>query len=156
MPATAYHLQIAQASLQVVGGVSGCPSLREVRDNDQLEPREATEAVIVTLGDDPVVLEVTGATGTPSDGYGDVCKGYGVGFAFYLRKLVDPETDLTRSPLFILQCKQALGKTSLVGVSGVYDTDIVQNPAWENQEFEKGLMVSRFGVVFYHAEPRNG
>lgn len=153
---TAYHLQIAQAALNVIAGVSGTPTLREVRTNDQLSEDEADEAIIATLGEDPVVLEVTGANSATPGYYGDVCKGYGVGFAFYLRKLTDPTTNLDRSPLYILQCKQALNKPILSGVPGVYDTDLVQNQTWENQDFSKGLLVSRFGVVFYHAESRNG
>lgn len=144
---------IADAVRQVVSTVPGCPQRIEVRDNDQLESREEDDFVIVTLGEDP---EVWGTTAVSSSTLGDVGKAYMIGVTLYHRKIADPTVNLNAAPEFVLKCKQALDKPSLAQAPSVYGTQLVENPAWEDQEFTKGLQVTRFGMIFLSAEPRNG
>lgn len=148
-----YFKTVADAVRQVVSGVPGCPQRIEVRDNDQLESREDDDFVVITLGEDP---ELWGTTAGGINDFGDVAKGYMIGITLYHRKLTDPTVNLNAAPEFVLKCKQALNKPTLAQAPSVFDTRLVENPAWENQDMDKGLQVTRFGMIFSSIEPRNG
>lgn len=152
--ATSYFLKIAEAVRTKLTGIDGAPTTIEIKDNDQVESRQEDEILVITMGEDPEVWTVTGA-GTGND-FGDVGKAYQIGLSYYHKKLADPTVNLDAAPTFVLKSKQALNRPSLTGVPSVYDTTLVENPAWENQEFSKGLQVTRFGMIFLNAEPRNG
>lgn len=149
-----YALDIGNAVVAVVEGITGAPDVVELRDNDQVGPRDPEEIVVVTLGAE---VEVDGTSGAGSgDDYGGVFKTYEVGVSIYHRKLTGPATDLTLTPPFVLACKQALNRPRLSGASTVYGSRLAESNTWENQEFRKGLLVSRFGILFLSSESRAG
>lgn len=145
---------IANAVVSVEAGLNGAPDTVEFRDNDQVEPREAREIVIVTVGDPNVIENYSGA-GTGDD-FGGMLVEYPIGVSIYHRKLANPATELTAEPDFVQASKRALNRPTLVGADTVYGARLIASPTWENQDFEKGLQVSRFGVVFLSSETRAG
>lgn len=149
-----YALDIANAVQGVIAGISGAPDVVEVRDNDQVRPRDPEDIVVITIGDE---VEEGGTSGAGAgDDFGGVFKTYQVGVSIYHRKLTSPGTDLTLTPPFVLACKQALNRPTLAGAPTVYGTRLATSSAWENQEFAKGLLVSRFGILFLSSESRAG
>lgn len=144
---------IADAVVSVLSGLSGAPTV-QLRKTDALFGRDNPPMVIVTMGDERVTNELSGA-GTPTD-LGDVRKSYQIGITIYRDCRADIDSNLTLNPDFILLAKQALNKNTLVGVSAVRDTKLVDHPEWENQPFGKSFEVSTFGVVFFAWETRLG
>jgi hypothetical protein len=151
----AYVTTIAESVVAVLANLGGAPDLVEFRKTDVLHPREADElvesdeagAIIVTAGDVVPFMDLTG---------GDVLRKYQIGVSIYKRLGGKFSSEKTVNPDLVLACKQALHRTSLAGASTVFDTDLVESPEWENQAFKDGWEVSRFGVIFNSAEPRNG
>jgi hypothetical protein len=148
-----YHKAIADAARGVVAALSGAPDIVVVRDTDVAHSDEIP-CVIVTMGDVDEALSVSGA-GSSTD-QGDVCEMYQVGFSIYRANLAANQAGLDTNPDFVLRAQQALNKTTLAGVSGVYGTRLVRRDSWENQPFAKGVEKSVFGVVFLHARTRLG
>ena len=87
---------------------------------------------------------------------GHVEKQYEIGVTIYQTSQADIADDLNRNPDIVLLAKQALNRASLAGAPSVYDTDLIVSEAWEHQPFVEGLVVRRFGMIFFSAEPRNG
>ena len=71
-------------------------------------------------------------------------------------RLGDIETDLTTNPGHVETAKQALNTVTLAGASTVWNTELLEDAAWEGQFFAEGVEVSEFGINFYSAEGRNG
>ena len=149
-----YALDIATAVQGVVAAITGAPDTVEVRDNDQVLPRDPDDIVIVTIGDETPGDGTSGAGS--GDDFGGVFKAYQIGISIYHRQLSDPAANLQRNIALTLAAKQALNRPTLAGAPTVYWCQLVQNAAWENNEFEKGLQVSRFGLLFHSSESRAG
>lgn len=152
-----YAIPIANAVRTVVAALTNAPPLVEVRKMDTVHPREATtsfSACIITLGE---VRLVGGQMGGGSDAnLGPVQKTYEVGITIYGTNFGDISSNMDTHPEFVLRVKQALNKTALAGVPTVYDTELFEHPTWESQMFAQAGEVSRFGILYFNSEPRNG
>lgn len=144
---------IATAVAGVLGSLSGAPPV-SVRKDDSLFGRENPPLVIVTMGEERAVTAVSGA-GTTTD-LGDVYKSYEIGITVYRNCLADIDVATNLNPDYILAAKQALNKNTLIGVSAVRDTQLVDHIEWEHQPFGQSFEVSRFGIVFFCWETRLG
>lgn len=149
-----YALDIANGVQSVVAALTNVPDVVEVRDNDEVMPRDPDDIVVITIGDENEIGGVSGAGS--GDDYGSVFKTYQIGISIYHRQLSSPALNLERNIALTLAAKQALNRPSLAGAPTVYGTHLVQNAAWENNEFKKGLQVSRFGLLFLSSESRAG
>ena len=142
-----YQEQIADAIVTVLGALSGAPALVEYRKQDALHPGDSNEAVIVSAG----YQRMTGRAFE-----GTVYKDYGFQVSVYRTFLGDLTADVDTNPAYVQLAKQALDLPALSGVPVVFDVELVQDAAWENNQFPTGSEVSRFGVLVRTAEPQNG
>ena len=152
-----FAVPIASAVRTVIAALTNAPSLVEVRKTDVAFPRDITtafSAVIITIGNEREFMAVSSA-GTSTD-QGDVLKVYEIGISIYGKLFGKLASDLTNHPDFVLQCKQALNKTTLAGVPTVFRTQLIEHDEWERNEFGKDGEVSRFGLLFFNAETRLG
>ena len=148
---SSYAKQIGDAIVTVIQGLSGAPSLVQLRkENVLLSREEITEvdgAVIVAVGLETPVNITTGGT---------IFKEY-IARVMYARKNPGKvATELDTNPAFVLRMKQALDITSLAGVPVVWSVDLIEAEEWEEDEFGKAAEVSTFGLKVHTNEPRNG
>lgn len=146
---------IATAAKAVLTGLSGFPAVT-IRKENAVHPRQtiATSICVISLGQDvpmPNMATFGDATDKPT-----ITRIYGLIFTLYVVNLGDTESGLSTFPDFVIQAKQALNTATLSGATTVWNTDLVENAAWENQPFADGVEVSEWGINFYSAEARNG
>ena len=144
-----YAADIITAIKTVAAGVAGAPALVEARKENTLHPREANDAVIVTVERERLIGRAFGGT---------VIKEYQiiVGVYHQLSPPGDITSGLNANPQYVLDCKQALDVAALSGVSAVWDVTLVDNDEWEKQFFKTGMEVSYFGLLVQTSEPQNG
>lgn len=150
-----YSTPIAEAVVSLLSGITplGCPV--EFRRTDSLVSRETIPRVIVTNAQETQLDRGTFGAEGDVDSFGTVEKAYPIQIAIYESNQGELQGNDV-NPAFILRAKQLLNKPYLTAVPAVFDTDLLQNWEWENQPFRDGGQVSRFGLLFYTAEPRNG
>ena len=143
---------IAESVRDVVANVSGAPARVVVRDTDIAHPEEFP-IVVITMGEESVIREVSGA-GSVTD-QGDKLVAYPIGLSIYATNLGDNQTLGSRQQ-FVERCQQALNKKSLAGASTVYGTKLERRSAWEHRPLRDGVEKSVFGVIFFSAETKLG
>jgi hypothetical protein len=148
---------IATAAKAVLDGLASFPTTQIQKEN-AVHPRDsiASSLCVISFGTEQLMPGMA-TFGTGSD-KPTVTKIYGLVFSLYLvnSPLGDVSTDVSTFPDYVQDAKQALNTATLSGASTVWNTDLVENPAWENQAFAQGVEYSEFGVNFYSAEGRNG
>jgi hypothetical protein len=151
----AYWNTIATRAQVVLDALASFPTT-DVRKVNAVHPRDsiASSLCVISFGDeapDPGVSTFGDATSQPTVG-----KIYTLLFSLYLVNLGDIEGDLSGNPDFVLAAKQALNTATLSGATTVWNTELVENAAWEGVKFKDGVELSEFAVRFYSAEARNG
>jgi hypothetical protein len=148
---------VATACKTILDALSGFPDTT-IRKEGVVYAREkeslTTPQCVIAFGDERPYEPVTtfgDATNKPTNG-----KIYGLVFQLYLTNPGNLDSTLTTNPNFVKQAKQALNTITLAGAASIWQTELVENPAWENQPFGDGAEVSEFGMNFYSAEARNG
>ncbi len=146
---------IATAAKSVLDGLASFPDV-SIRKDGSLHPNEisATSQCVITFGQElPQAAVQTFGTGADKPTIGKI---YGLIFSLYLVNLGDIESGMTTFPDFVLAAKQALNTATLSGATTVWNTELIENPAWEGVKFKDGVEMSEFGINFYSAEARNG
>jgi len=146
---------IATAAKAVLDAIPGFPTT-SIRKENTVHARDTitSSLCVISFGDEqlqPGVATFGDSTDKPT-----ISKVYGLVFSLYIVNPGNIETTLSTFPDFVLAAKQALNTATLSGASTVWNTDLVENPAWENQAFKDGVEWSEFGINFYSAEARNG
>ena len=146
---------IATAAKAILDGLASFPAV-SIRKDGALHPNEisTTSQCVIAFGQESVqagLLTFRDATGKPTDGHI-----YGLIFSLYLVNLGDIESNMSTFPDFVKAAKQALNTVTLSGASTVWNTELVENAAWEGVKFRDGVELSEFGINFYSAELRNG
>jgi hypothetical protein len=148
---------IATAVKTVISGVNGVPTNIDIRKKDSPHVDDCP-ILIITLGDElEPSFQVMG--GGVSGDYGTVGKRYLIGISIYTKNLGDLSTDVDDHPALVLRIKQAIDQPLNTGgvpeSATVWNTELKDHPEWEQQEFSKGVEVSRFALIFESAEARN-
>lgn len=144
---------IANAVQAVVAALDGAPSRVMVKDTDNVSPDECP-CVVITMGDEVPVLEVSGA-GTDTD-QGDRCVGYQIGVSVYRENLAANQSHTGAQQNFVRMAQAALAKKTLSGAPTVYGARVERRHAWENRPFAQGFEKSVFMVTFFSSETRLG
>lgn len=130
-----------------ISGLSGAPTLVEVRKSDVLHPGDSKTAAIIVPQHTAKTVQTTG---------GSVVKAYTFWVSIYRETQGDVSTGTDTNPALVLLAKQALDVDTLSGASTVFMGVLVDDSSWENQEFAEGVEKSMFGVMYLSCEPRNG
>lgn len=148
---------VATSAKTILDALTGFPDTT-VRKEGVIYAREkeslAVPQCVISFGDErPYAPLTTFGDGTDKPTIGKI---YGLVFQLFLTNPGNLDTTLATNPNLVKQAKQALNTITLAGATAIWQTELVDNPAWENQAFRDGAEVSEFGMNFYSAEARNG